>query len=500
MTTRFEGPTSNEAGSPRLDGDRLEGVGPTVAPTRRELLKQSGLLAATGLGAFTLAGLVPRVSAAAASDEPAVSPYQQLAENAVIFGGPAVLYDTWRKEWLKHKLPVNRLRIGLEPATPQTPAVAPNVDTLYGKVWLDMTRGPVIVKVPKIDPDRYYSFQFLDMWSNPFAYVGTRTNGNEAGTYALIPPGWKGRLPKGVTRIRATTKWAFGLVRTLVKDPADFKAATKVEWSYRVGPLTPSYPHGVLRPVSDQKTAFLPIFPTGPQIFESLGVGLFQQINQAILRFPPLPPDAAYVKTLRPIGIGVNKYRPPSSARGPELEAAIASALKAVVAAVPTYSTIVNGWSTNLGVTPLTHDPLRRFAQTFYGPGTNTKEESIYWSQRTYQGAPLSGASSYELVFPKGQQPPFDRGGFWSLILYSVPASALVENPIKRYEIASHVSGLITRPDGSVSITVSNAQPPDPTTNWLPAPTGPFSLTIRDYLPSKAAMNQTWKPPALQKL
>ena len=78
------------------------------------------------------------------------------------------------------------------------------------------------------------------------------------------------------------------------------------------------------------------------------------------------------------------------------------------------------------------------------------------------------------------------------------PQSLLVANPINRYEVASHTPGLIFRSDGSLSITVSNTQPTDPTTNWLPAPTGDFFLTLRTYIPEEPILNQTWQPPALQ--
>jgi hypothetical protein len=40
--------------------------------------------------------------------------------------------------------------------------VSPNEDTLYGQLWADLTREPLVLKVPPIESDRYYSFEFLD--------------------------------------------------------------------------------------------------------------------------------------------------------------------------------------------------------------------------------------------------------------------------------------------------------------------------------------------------
>jgi hypothetical protein len=35
--------------------------------------------------------------------------------------------------------------------------------------------------------------------------------------------------------------------------------------------------------------------------------------------------------------------------------------------------------------------------------------------------------------------------------------------------------------------------------NWLPAPDGPIIVAMRLYWPKEAALNGTWKPPAVQR-
>jgi hypothetical protein len=159
--------------------------------------------------------------------------------------------------------------------------------------------------------------------------------------------------------------------------------------------------------------------------------------------------------------------------------------------------TVLNGWDVVFGIENITYNPLRRFALAFRGAGTHIAEEALYYNASSVNGTPLSGANSYEIVFPQGQLPPVSA--FWSVILYDSDGS-LVPNPINRYEVASHTPDLVFRSDGSLSITVSNTQPTDPTTNWLPAPTSGFSLTLRTYLPQEPILNQTWQPPATQLL
>jgi hypothetical protein len=468
--------------------------------TRRHFLKQSGVLASAGLGAVAAGGALPGTAAAASvrkrhghGHEP-TSPesLQQTAEDAVIFGSPVVLMQRYLEAGLQAGMPVNQFLVNTELSSPATLAVGPNDDTLYGLVWLDLTGGPQVIGVPDTH-GRYYSIQLIDFWTNPFAYIGSRTTGTKAGAFAITPPGWRGRLPRGVRAIPATTKRVLGLVRTLVNDPADLPAAQAIQTSYTTGSLR-RYPFGRVAaqaaPNSAAFNIFVPIDLTGD------GLDLYQEINQGILEYPPLPADARYARTLRPVGVDVGRYRQPDASLASILEAAITPAWQTAQAYLPQAVTVEGTWSVVLGVTDITHDPLRRLGLTIYGPGTHIEKEALYYSALPVGGTPLSGANTYQLTFTKGQLPPVQA--FWSLIMYG-PTNELVANPINRYELASHnPTDLNYASDGSLTITISNAQPASGTDNWLPAPDGPFRMILRTYLPETPILNGTWQPPDLQ--
>lgn len=488
-------------------GEGLEALeatdGRSGLPTRRNFLRGSGALAAASVTTLATGGLLGGVADGATPATAQTAPTstadgrhatlspQQTAQNAVIFGVPAVLQSRYLKASDSAGITRNQFSVNLTLSTPATHVAGPNDDTLYGLTWLDLTDGPQVIEVPATH-GRYYSIQLIDMWSNSFAYIGLRATGDRAGAYAITPPGWSGKLPSRVKQIKSPTKRLLALVRTFVKDPKDLKAAQRIHTSYTTGPLS-RYPNGRIKsrivPDAAALNVFAPIDLTGSNI------SLYEEINSLIKEYPPLAADATYAKTLRSVGVDIRHYVKPSATLAAVLQAAIKPAIGQILADLPTLQTQTDGWSVNLHVANITHDPLRRAALTIYGPGTHVAKEALYFGIAQHDGLPLTGAHDYTLTFAKGQQPPV--GAFWSLILYDATTFWLVANPINRYEIASHTDGLVYAADGSLTIAVQQGQPSSSAVNWLPAPAGAFRLILRTYIPKPAIFDGAWTPPPL---
>jgi hypothetical protein len=112
--------------------------------------------------------------------------------------------------------------------------VAPNHDTLYSMAWLDLRSQPIVAHMPVVH-GRFVVFELLDPYTNNFAAIGSV--GHPPGDYAIVAPGWHGRLPRGVKRIRSpyTRVWLIG--RTYIKDAADTPNVVRIQNEYSLTPL-----------------------------------------------------------------------------------------------------------------------------------------------------------------------------------------------------------------------------------------------------------------------
>lgn len=64
----------------------------------------------------------------------------------------------------------------------------------------DLRTEPLVLTVPPVEQNRYYSLQFVDGYTSNIAYVGSRTTGNGGGKYLLAGPNWQGDTLRGSTR------------------------------------------------------------------------------------------------------------------------------------------------------------------------------------------------------------------------------------------------------------------------------------------------------------
>jgi hypothetical protein len=376
--------------------------------------------------------------------------------------------------------------------------VLPNHDTTYTVGRLNLASGPLVIDVPDTG-GRYYVIQLLDAYSNTFSYIGRRTTGTKRGSFAIVPRGYDGALPKGVRRIESPTNLIWVIGRTLIRDESDLPAATDVMSAYTVTGLD-EWRAGARRP-----SAVLPAFPPLPELPIPKGVRFFDALGVALAESPPPRGDACALRAFAAAGIGPGKL-PSSDASGSArtaLEAATRAGARLVRRAERRQNrrsrTRNNGWLIpgryigNYG-----RNWLGRGIVALTALGANTTEETVYPLALTdSRGRPLHGRHRYRLRFPRVELPPV--GAFWSLTAYGDDLF-LVDNPIDRYAIGDRTRGLLRGRDGSLTIHIQHRPPRGAArANWLPIPSGRFRLLLRLYEPRQSALTGRWLPPPLRR-
>jgi hypothetical protein len=427
-----------------------------------------------------------------------------IAKEAYIYGFPMV--DSYRVQYSyfadknnpEYKGEWNQIHSTARVATPADTAIqTPNSDTPYSFLGADLRAEPLVLTVPPIDGDRFYSLQFIDGYTYNFDYVGTRTTGNRGGNYLLAGPSWTGEKPAGIDQvIRSDTELDFVLYRTQLFGPDDLANVTTIQAGYQVQPLSAflNQPAPPPAPVVDWITPLsAEEQKTSPKFFEIL--------NFAMRFAPTLPSEKNLRDRFATLGIAADGDFN-AEKLSPEIRTAVEAGMADAWSEFTTFKKdkIDTGQVTSGQVfgtrKQLGDNYLYRMAGAVLGIYGNSSTEAMYPVLSTdSDGAPLDGANSYTLRFEPGQLPPVNA--FWSVTMYKLPESLLVANPINRYLINSPMlPDLIKDPDGGLTIYIQNNSPgPEREPNWLPSPAGPFTLSMRLYSPKPEAPDGQWKAP-----
>lgn len=430
----------------------------------------------------------------------------EMGKEAYTYGYPLNEFNLVRKADLELSAPLNVLANAQQLATPAAQGVvAPNTDTLYSLAQIDLGKGPVVLKVPKMDHGlfnpRYWTFEFVDPYTNVVGYIGSRLDGSAGGTWALEWSGAKSKkaLPKGVKRFKSSARRLWVIGRTLVRGNKDQAKAKKLMAQYRLGTLSSlTAGKGLSKPRN--------LTPGRPKTVEPTGIAFLDLLSAGMTDDPPPARDAEIVARMRNFGIGAGLKPSTAGLPAPVLEG-LAAGVDAAAASLPTEARLPiltqakenGGWynpSSKVGI--FGTDYAMRARVALVGLGINTVEESTYPTALTDSaGDMLNGANSYRMVFKRGKLPPVR--GFWSVTMYD-SSGYLVPNAAKIYAVGPDHPGMITRKDGSVVIVVQKSKPTEKDVNWLPSPETGFRLNMRLYVPSKSILNGTWKPPGIEKV
>lgn len=430
--------------------------------------------------------------------------------NAFLYGYPIVLMDETRRAMLADDA-VTQNRFVHKTQFPDhkfRSVVRPNVDTLYSIAWLDLSDEPLVLSVPNTH-GRYYVVPFMDMWTNVFASVGKRTNGTQAGKFVVLGPNTEQKSFYSTTYenlpvIQSPTNqvWIIARIQTNGADDIGDVAALQKQFSlqplaqWRMSPYDSSLQiskdiikqrNGLKSDpaVKVSKLSAIEFLNRLMALIKSQGA--LEHDQQALLELKNLGFDSLSNQTSYKLGF-IREWL---------LEKSFALTKEKIKQRLGNLKDQENGWVVrrkNIGA--YGENYTVRAAVAMIGLGALTPEEAVYPNANVdSQGQPLNGLHEYILHFDENQLPPVDA--FWSLTMYD-EEGFLIESDIDRYAIGDR-DKLVFNDNGSLDIIIQHKRPSRHQSNWLPAPSGRFAVTLRMYQPKSAFLQGQWILPGIQK-
>ena len=211
---------------------------------RKTKHKFIGAVLAGAIAVTILAGSATLTIVRAADITPAE--IKTIAEEGFIYGLPivmnyAIMYGySVDKNSGQYKAPFNQINNEARVFTyKDTAVVTPNSDTPYSIAWLDLRAEPIVLSVPAVEKERYYSVMLCDGNTFNYGYIGSRATGNDPGDYMVVGPDWKGETPAGIKKVfRSSTQFSLAAYRTQLFNPEDMPNVVKIQSGYKVQPLS----------------------------------------------------------------------------------------------------------------------------------------------------------------------------------------------------------------------------------------------------------------------
>ncbi len=393
---------------------------------------------------------------------------------------------------------------------------APNDDTPYSLAWLDLSKQPQVLHAPAIK-NRFWEFELVDPWTNDFFNITSahlklgagRFNVTGGGNWAVVGPHFKGKLPRGVIRVKSPYDRVWIVGRTYLRDPQDLRNLHQIQDAYSITPLSKfgtSYtPPAPKKAVTKPTEATIP----GTQPGED-PLAFYTALGKEMLKFPAPAADRPLLTQLRTLGIG-----PGLSPAKAHLSADMLRGLRDSVVQGPTkvlsaaLALYMRGFAKHNGylIADLgnwgTNYALRAIGDKLGVGGQRASIATYPVALFDDTKAPLIGSNRYVIHIPKSRL-PIPVKAFWSLTMYD-SNSFFVPNPLNRY-LLNNRSHLRTNPDGSIDMYIQHDRPSNPAqvSNWLPAPAigDGFRLVWRLYDLDHAVFGvlngSGWQPPPVQ--
>ena len=431
----------------------------------------------------------------------------QRAVQAYLWGYPAVSFESIRLAAQKEfGADYNDIGIADNFVDPKSMWLTANDTTIYAFANVDLAKsGPIVIEIP---PGPIVGL-IDDFWQRSATDVGLPgPHGDKGGKFLLVPPGYKGALPKEGYAIRQGTMNNYnimvrGIVANLDKDvPVAVERVRKM----RIYPLSERNPKpNKYGSISGKTVNTLP--PTG--------IEYWARLSAVINNNPVHERDRFFMAMLKPLGIEKGKPFKPDDRQRAILEEAArigdAMARTMLFDAEHRFSGFNairdTNWNWVLLVNPKQetehYSQLDERLHYTYGaiytsPGIGIMKagpgSNYIQTFKDKDGNRLDGGKSYRLRVP----PNVPAAAFWSVTLYDTAIRSMIQNP-SGDSARSSFDKLKPNADGSIDLHFGPKEPAGAGINWIETVPGKgFYPMVRFYSPKAGLFDGTWKLPDVE--
>lgn len=432
------------------------------------------------------------------------------AVEAVIWGMPAVNAELMYQAMVDARAGFNQLTYWSRPITSKNQTLTPNPDTIYLNPYYNTKDGPIVLEIPAARENASITGSVDDAWQTAIEDVGPAgVDKGKGGKYAILPPGYKDKLPDGFIPMPSPTYTGFAILRSNLQSGSEEDIAKAVSYGregIRVYPLSQA--------ANPPKTKLVDLIDTEFDSTIPYDLRFFEMLDRFVQREPWLERDKVMIGALKTLGIQKGKPFAPDSKTKALLEDAIAEAHAYLDTryqtifdppfnegkhwALPAAPGLAEGLMTNFSDPNAYAVEGRGLAYSYAYFSAKHLGAGQYYLMTIVakNGEPLDGANTYRLNVPAN--PPVSL--YWSATAYDRETHALIRD-VKWPSRSSNTPGLQKNDDGSMDVFFGPKAPQGKESNWVPTNSSRgFEVLFRLYGPEKDFFDKKWVLPDIEKI
>ncbi len=377
--------------------------------------------------------------------------------------------------------------------------LTPNTETVYNVMWVDVKDGPVVLEVP---PDVLGIID--DHWFHYVADFGrVGPDKGQGGKYLLVPPGYKGDIPKGYFVYHTKTYGNLVFWRGFIENGSTAPAVAASKKYTKIYSLKDA---GNPPPMK--------FINASGKYFNTIGAGtykFYEDINNIVQYEPNDAFSPVILGQLAALGIEKGKPFKPDARMKKILTEAAQVGDATARALVFKYPEDIAYYPGSAWVQGFVGDNYKFQSQPgvdntdalvhmlFYATGV-TPAMSLKILNKGSQyaiafvdsnGKPMDGSKTYKIHLP----PNVPAKDFWSFVVYDNQTRSMLQTDQQYPSIGSEKKGIVSNPDGSFDIWFAPTAPKGHETNWVQTVPGKgWSTALRLYGPGESWFDKTWRP------